>query len=49
MFRTARLTAQQAFVMPVETGIQVADSVRHIVEKRYPDEGIGDGPRFSPG
>jgi len=30
-------------------GIQVTDSVRHTVGKRYPDSGEGDGPRFSPG
>jgi hypothetical protein len=37
------------FVMPVKTGIQVTDSVRHTVGKRYPGYGGGDGPRFSPG
>ena len=32
---------------PAKVGIQVTDSVRHTVGKRYP--GYGDGPRFSPG
>jgi hypothetical protein len=31
-----RLQAKRGFVMPVNAGIQVTDSVRHTVEKRYP-------------
>jgi hypothetical protein len=33
--------------MPANAGIQVTDSVRHTVGKRYP--GHGAGPGFSPG
>ena len=29
------------FVIPAEAGIQVTDSVRHTVEKRYLDSGEG--------
>jgi hypothetical protein len=30
------LQAKKRFVMPAQAGIQVTDSVRHTVEKRYP-------------
>jgi hypothetical protein len=32
------LEAKRKFVMPVKTGIQVTDSVRHTVGKRYPGD-----------
>ena len=35
--------------MPVKTGIQVTDSVRHTVEERYPDQGVGMDPGFHRG
>jgi hypothetical protein len=33
------LCGEVKVVMPVKTGIQVTDSVRHTVGKRYPDYG----------
>ena len=37
------------FVMPANAGIQVMDSVRHTVEKRYPVIGLGMDPGFHRG
>ena len=38
------LEAQSKFVMPVKTGIQVTDSVRHTVEKLVPYSDTGRYP-----
>jgi len=35
--------------MPVKTGIQVMDSVPHIIEEQNPDQGVGMDPGFHRG
>gem|GEM_PF-3103016 len=45
MVEIPRLQAKRRSVMPAQAGIQVTDSVRHTVGKRYPGEkGVGMDP-----
>jgi hypothetical protein len=49
MVEILRLQENRKFVIPAQAGIQVTDSVRHTVGKRYPGQGEGLDPGFHRG